>query len=147
MGNGNQPVPEIGQEQSQTDAESKLHSIHDVTSAELEAILDGDDMIVVMFYAKACGPCRATMPHYEDISTFFTTRSSNIQLTRMTAWQPPEQAQYCRDTWGVKGVPHFKIFYKRNIVHDRAGGGDAATLKTMLTSAIDTIFKQYGVKI
>jgi dUTP pyrophosphatase len=91
---------------------------------------------VVMFYGPNCGPCKATMPHYEKIAEEYVNQ--DIGFHRIDAWNPPEQKEYCRDVYGITGVPHFKIFYQGKEIHSRSGGGDFDALKKFID---DGLFK------
>jgi dUTP pyrophosphatase len=101
---------------------------------------------VVMFYGPACGPCKATMPHYEKVAEEYVGQS--ITFHRINAWDPPEQKEYCRNVYGVTGVPHFKIFYRGKEIHNRSGGGDFDALKKFIDDGLfKTNFTPHIMKI
>jgi len=123
-----------------------------ITEISMEFMQSGqmepdDIMRVVMFYGARCGPCKATMPNYEAVAEHYTLTNTPILFYKINAWEPAEQAQYCRDTWNIKGVPHFKVFCKGNIIMIREGGGDEPTMKQFIVDCIDEAFKQLGVRI
>lgn len=106
-----------------------------------------NNMHVVMFYGATCNPCKATMPHYEVVSKFFTERNAPIKFHKIHAWEEGAQRDYCTNVWGVGGVPHFKIFYRGEIISIRDGGGDEPALNTFVLEAIDEVFKRFGDRL
>jgi thiol-disulfide isomerase/thioredoxin len=123
-----------------------------VTEITMQDMMDGQptadtDLRVVMFYGPTCGPCKATMPHYETASQFFTERNARIKFLKINAWEPVEQANYCRETWKVEGVPHFKVFCKGEQLTERVGGGDEPTMMKFIHDGIDEAFKRFGERI
>jgi dUTP pyrophosphatase len=93
-------------------------------------------MHIIMFYGPKCGPCKATMPHYEKIAQDYTEMGADIKFHRIDAWNPREQKDYCKNVWGVSGVPSFKFFYEGREVHNKRGGGDYDSLKTFIDRGI-----------
>lgn len=106
-----------------------------------------DNMHIVMFYGMNCGPCKATMPHYETVSNFFTEKNAPIKFHKIHAWEPGEQSEYCKNVWGINGVPHFKIFYRAEVISIRDGGGDEAAMRQFALDAIDEVFKRFGDRL
>jgi len=102
---------------------------------------------VVMFYGAGCGPCKATMPHYETISDMFDGMPIDIKFFRINAWEPPEQREFVSKVYGISGVPHFRVFFRGEYVIDKVGGGDEPTMKKFIYQAIDEVFKRYGGKV
>ena len=123
-----------------------------VTEITMQDMIQGqstedNDVRIVMFYGPTCGPCKATMPNYELASTFFKERGARIQSFKINAWEPAEQATYCRETWGVEGVPHFKAFCKGQIIKEKVGGGDEPTMKAFMQDVVDEAFKVFQERI
>ena len=48
------------------------------------------NMHIVMFYGANCGPCKASIPHYETVSEFFTKRNAPIKFHKIHAWESME---------------------------------------------------------
>lgn len=106
-----------------------------------------NNMHIVMFYGETCGPCKATMPHYEVVSNFFNEKNAPIKFYRIHAWEEGPQKEYCSNVWGIVGVPHFKVFYKGQILSIRDGGGDEPTMNKFVLDAIDEVFKRFGDRL
>jgi thiol-disulfide isomerase/thioredoxin len=106
-----------------------------------------DDMRVLMFYGATCGPCKRTMPHYETVANYFSSKMSPVLFYKINAWEPLEQKLFCEKVWGTKGVPHFKVFLRGKEILSRQGAGDEEQMFKFLQNAIDEAFKQCGVRI
>lgn len=109
--------------------------------------VEDNDVRVVMFYGASCGPCKATMPHYESASDFFESKGAKMKFFRINAWEPAEHVTYCRETWGVTGVPTFKVFFRGKEIKEKVGGGDEATMKKFFVDIVDDVFVQHKEKI
>ena len=122
--------------------------VTEITMDEMRTPLPEPDNVirVVMFYGATCGPCKATMPHYETVSTLFEDMPINIKFFKINAWEPEEQQKFISEVYGVTGVPHFRSFFRGQFVSDRVGGGDEKALKTYIYKVIDEVFKLYGGK-
>jgi thiol-disulfide isomerase/thioredoxin len=122
--------------------------VSDITMEELtaNAFLQDGVLRVVMFFGPTCGPCKATMPFYEQVADSYTKAGAKMLFYRIDAWNPPEQRQFCTDTWGIQGVPHFKIMYNGTVVADRVGGGDVTALHASILYAINVIFAENNVR-
>lgn len=101
---------------------------------------------VVMFYGSTCGPCKATMPHFELVSNMFANLPIDVKFFKINAWEPVEQKQFVEEIYQIHGVPHFKAFFRGEFVTERIGGGDEVTMRNFIYTAIDEVFKRYGGK-
>lgn len=101
---------------------------------------------IVMFYGPTCGPCKATMPHYETVAQSFLDMPVDVRFFKINAWEPEEQREFISKVYNVTGVPHFRAFFRGQFLVDRIGGGDEATLKKFIYQAIDKVFTDYGGK-
>lgn len=123
----------------------------EITLRDVENVLtsgqENKRVAVIMFYGPTCGPCKATMPFYEEVTEYFQQRQAKFDFYRINAWEPGEQQEYCKAVWDIKGVPQFKIFYDRVILVDRAGGGDFQTMKDVFLSVVDMVFTSHGEKV
>jgi thiol-disulfide isomerase/thioredoxin len=123
--------------------------VTEITMQEMQAGQEApdDDVRIVMFYGPTCGPCKATMPHYESTSEFFESRGARIKFYRINAWEPAEQAVYCKETWNVEGVPTFKAFCRGEQIKEKVGGGDEPTMKKFIIDVVDEAYLKFKEKI
>jgi thiol-disulfide isomerase/thioredoxin len=91
---------------------------------------------VVMFYGPTCGPCKATMPNYELVANLFEGKPIQINFFKINAWEPVEQLQFCKETYGINGVPHFKVFCRGEEIKQKSGGGDEPIMREFINDAI-----------
>jgi thiol-disulfide isomerase/thioredoxin len=108
---------------------------------------EDDDMHVVMFYGATCGPCKFTMPFYEEAASKFISKGAKIQFHKLHAWENDEIREECKILWNVKGVPTFKFFVQGVMFHEKTGGGKLEDVEKMIHEAIDKAYRQYGSRI
>jgi thiol-disulfide isomerase/thioredoxin len=106
-----------------------------------------NDMYVIMFYGETCGPCKATMPHYETVANLYKEKNAHIQFFKINTWAPEEQKVYCSNIWGINGVPHFKVFCRSEQVIEKVGGGDEEAMKQFIQDAIYETLKKFQEKM
>jgi thiol-disulfide isomerase/thioredoxin len=107
-----------------------------------EHIYEDGYMSVIMFFGAGCGPCKATLPNYEAVAEYFTSRGAKIKFYKINAWEPDEQKEYCTNSWGINGVPHFKVFFNQEEVLTKIGGGDYDSMAAFIQNGVDEIFKK-----
>lgn len=106
-----------------------------------------DKMHIIMFYGSTCGPCKFTMPFYEETATYFTERTDKIKFYKLHAWETDEVKQYLSDTFDVTGVPKFISFLHGVHIHTKLGGGKREDMMKYVQDSIDNAFKNLGVRI
>jgi thiol-disulfide isomerase/thioredoxin len=104
------------------------------------------DIRVVMFYGTTCGPCKHTLPHYEQASEDFASMGARIKFFKIDAWAPQEQKDYCANVHGIVGVPTFKAFVNGNEFLTKSGGGNLEAMHKLISEIIDEAFKVTGEK-
>jgi thiol-disulfide isomerase/thioredoxin len=112
--------------------------VTEITMQDMQRPLPvGDNKIrVLMFFGTNCGPCKATMPHYETVASSFIDGRVQIEFLRINAWEPQEQATFCKETYGINGVPNFKVYFRGEQIKERVGGGDEVSMKQFVNEAI-----------
>lgn len=106
-----------------------------------------DKMHIIMFYGATCGPCKFTMPFYEETAAYFIERTDKIKFYKLHAWENDEFKHYLSDTFGVKGVPNFITFLHGAQINRRLGGGKKEDITKYVQESIDIAFKDMGVRI
>lgn len=98
--------------------------------------------IVIMFYGETCGPCKATMPHYESLAQKLADDKSKIKFARYHNWENQEHRDLSKK-WDVQGVPGFRMFYNGSVIARREGGGAVEVLENYLEAGmyIHTVLK------
>lgn len=106
-----------------------------------------EDVSVIMFFGKTCGPCKASMPHYEEVAKFYSEHSDRVKFYKFHVWESEEHRAYCEQTWQIQGVPNFRIFTRGELVSEQKGGGDFNFLHKFVHNGIDEIFKRFNDKV
>jgi thiol-disulfide isomerase/thioredoxin len=111
--------------------------ITDLNNETIESFLKEhyDELVIVMFYGATCGPCKATMPHYETLATTHVEQRSNIKFARYHNWENDEYKKVSSQ-WEVSGVPGFRTFFQGRVITRREGGGDVEALQNYINSGM-----------
>ena len=88
-------------------------SITNVTDADFQKTVEGNDLVLVDFWAPWCGPCRALGPVLEELAA----ENSKVQIVKMNTDENPNTATQ----HGIMSIPTMMIFKNGELV-DRLVG-------------------------
>ena len=95
-------------------------------SASFDVHIQKNDIpVVVDFWAEWCGPCQAMAPVYERVAAELEPDFRFLKVD--TAAEQGLAARY-----GIRSIPTLMLFKKGAVAAQRAGAGDAQSLRTWL---------------
>lgn len=93
---------------------------------QFQELINGEEPVVIDFYADWCGPCKAISPIFETLSKKFGT----IKFRKVNT---DEQEQISQEA-GIRALPTFVVFRKGEQV-EKLVGANPGKLETTLTNA------------
>ena len=111
-----------------------------------DAIRTDGPLHVVMHYGETCGPCKATMPHYEVVVNHFTQHNvTNVKFYKFHQWDQTYKEFIEANNLKVPGVPTFRyIFMNEVLKEDTSSYNDANILKQQIVDAMKAIETTMG---
>ena len=106
--------------------QSSQNLVHQVsTHDEFNQILEkaGDNLVVVDFTAKWCGPCKRIAPYYQELSQ----QHPNVVFLKVDIDDNRETTEECQ----ISSMPTFQ-FYQKGEKVDEFSGADQDQLKKLI---------------
>ncbi|XP_068676583.1 thioredoxin-like isoform X2 [Montipora capricornis] len=85
----------------------------------------GDNLVVIIFYADWCGPCRSVAPKLEKMAREFP----DVVFAKVNI----EHAEEVATLFAIVSIPHFKLFKNKKEVSDIRGSNEAS-LKELIVA-------------
>lgn len=96
----------------------------ELTRENIQDVLDGDDMVVIDFWAGWCGPCRFFAPIYERVAA----KHPDIVFGKVDT----EAQQNLAGAAGIMSIPTLMVFRENVLVFNQAGALPAAALDQVI---------------
>lgn len=100
-----------------------------LSSADFEQTITGNDLVFVDFWATWCGPCRAFGPIYEAASN--KPENSDVVFGKIDIDANQDLAQAA----GIQAVPTLMVVKKGQIIFKQAGALQSADLDDLIAQA------------
>ncbi len=96
----------------------------DLTAAQFNDTINGNDIVLVDFWASWCGPCRAFAPTF--------TKASESHPDIVFAKVDTEAEQELASAAQIRSIPTLMAFKKGNLVFNQAGALPPAALEQLI---------------
>ena len=96
----------------------------DLTAAQFNDTINGNDIVLVDFWASWCGPCRAFAPTF--------TKASENHPDVVFAKVDTEAEQELASAAQIRSIPTLMAFKKGNLVFNQAGALPPAALEQLI---------------
>lgn len=85
-----------------------------ITDDDFDAAINGDEPVVVDFWAEWCGPCKQMAPHLDAVADELT---GQVTVAKINVDENPVSAS----KYGVRGLPTLMLFKGGKMVDSQLG--------------------------
>lgn len=97
----------------------------ELTKENFEAVVTGNDMVIVDFWAPWCAPCRAFAPTFEKASE----QHGDVVFAKLNT----EEEQEIAGAFNIRSIPTLMVFREKVILYSEAGALPAPMLEDVIT--------------
>ena len=99
----------------------------EVTKDNFSATVDGNNLVIVDFWAPWCGPCQSFGPVYEEISE----KHDDVVFAKVNTEAEQELAAHFQ----IRSIPTLMIFRERIIIFSQPGALPESSFRDLLGKA------------
>lgn len=100
----------------------------ELNQGNFEAVVTGNDMVIVDYWAPWCGPCKSFGPVFEQISEKYP----NVVFAKVNT----EVEQEIARDFNIRSIPTLMVFRENVIIYSEAGALPASGLEQLVEQAL-----------
>jgi len=101
----------------------------DLTKENFGEVIEGNDLVIVDFWAPWCGPCKSFAPVYEEISE----KHEGIVFAKVNTEEEQELAAHFQ----IRSIPTLMIFREQIVLFAQPGALPGSALEEIIGKAKD----------
>lgn len=99
-------------------------AIQELNSDNFNDTIQGNDIVIIDFWAQWCGPCKSFAPTFEAASE----NHPDVVFAKVNTEEQTELAQACQ----IRSIPNLMIFREQVLLFNQAGALAPAQLEDVL---------------
>lgn len=106
----------------------------DLTKENFSEVIEGNDLVIVDFWAPWCGPCKSFAPVYEEISG----KHEDIVFAKVNTEEEQELAAHFQ----IRSIPTLMIFREQIVLFAQPGALPGSALEEIIGKAKELDMEQ-----
>ena len=101
----------------------------EITAENFKQTIEGNDIVLLDYWAEWCGPCKAIAPTLEEVAKEY---SGKLKVAKVNV----DENQEIPRKYGIRGIPTLMLFKNGNIEATKVGALSKSQLMAFLDSNI-----------